>query len=584
MNGPPAQGKGAAIRHPASDTGLQEASALTRLAEIAEHLQEDAIAADSRQLAARIEEGRFFVACVGQFKRGKSTLLDALVGEQVLPTGVLPVTTVPTVLRHGSARTARVLIDAHWQTIQPEDLPQYVSEELNHENEKRVDGVEVFLPSPLLASGMCLVDTPGIGSVFSGNTDSTRDFIPQIDAAILVLGADPPISGEELALIEEVAVNVDEILIVLNKIDRVSEAERQQASAFASRVLEARLKRPVERIYEVSALNRLANAANGDDWNLLAEDLTRLARKSGQAMTRSAAERGLRRLSAALRRSISERVRALIEPIADSEQRITKLRQTMSEAEQSLRDIGALFSAEQNRLSTTLLARRKDFLRHELPVAREEFRREAAAVATTSGPARRRQLMAIAQAVARRHVMPWLDTEETQTQELYNAVTLRFVNLVNDFLRRSAEDPSAGFSQLPASLESEHGFRTRSRFFFHDMVTIAQPASPPLYLLDTLTGVIHFHRWMQKAATDFLEQLVDTNASRVQGDVEQRVVESRLRLESEVRKLLAQVSASAEHAVARARQVLASGSEAVQHELESLHKLEGELDGLTRAG
>ena len=74
-------------------------------------LGEGSIGADVRQLVARINEGRFFVACVGQFKRGKSTLLDALVGEPILPTGVVPVTTVPTVLRYGNQRTARVLID-----------------------------------------------------------------------------------------------------------------------------------------------------------------------------------------------------------------------------------------------------------------------------------------------------------------------------------------------------------------------------------------------------------------------------------------------------------------------------------------
>src|ERR1035438_3396845 len=180
---------------------------------------------------------------------------------------------------------------------------------------------------------MCLVDTPGIGSGFCGNTEATKDFIPQIDAAILVVGADPPISGEELALIEAVAVNVDEILIVLNKIDRVSATERQQASEFASKVLRDRLKRPVGQIYEVSALNRLNNFTNADDWNSLIEDLKLLASKSGQAMTRSAAERGLRRFSASLQRSLEERVRALTEPIANSERRIANLRQTVSQAE-----------------------------------------------------------------------------------------------------------------------------------------------------------------------------------------------------------------------------------------------------------
>ncbi|MGA9568312.1 MAG: dynamin family protein, partial [Candidatus Korobacteraceae bacterium] len=136
-----------------------DARALGQLAKVSEELGEGAIVADVQQLVARINEGRFFVACVGQFKRGKSTLLGALVGEPILPMGVVPVTAVPTVLRYGNQRTARVLIGETWRTIPPDALPQYVSEQWNPENSKQVAGVEVFLPSPLLASGMCLVDT-----------------------------------------------------------------------------------------------------------------------------------------------------------------------------------------------------------------------------------------------------------------------------------------------------------------------------------------------------------------------------------------------------------------------------------------
>jgi GTPase Era involved in 16S rRNA processing len=556
------------------------AQVLDRLGAMAEQLGEDSVTGDVRQLVSRINEGRFFVACVGQFKRGKSTLLDAFVGEQILPTGVVPVTTVPTVLRYGDTRTARVLIDTRWRIIPPKDLAQYVSEELNPENCKQVAGVEVFLPSPLLAGGMCLVDTPGIGSVLSGNTETTRDFIPQIDAAILVVGADPPISGEELALIEAVAVNVDEILIVLNKIDRVSATERHQASEFANKVLEGRLKRPIGKIYEVSALNRLNNSTAADDWNSLVENLELLAGKSAQAMTRSAAERGVHRFSASLHRSIDERIRALSKPIANSEQRIANLRQTVSHAEQSLRDLGALFSAEQMRLSMTLLRRRKEFLKQVSPIAQEEFRYETGAVATSFGPSRRRELMAIAQAVARRHVMPWLDTEEAQAEELYGVVTHRFINLVNGLLLRISEEQAADFSHLPKSVDAEHGFRTRSRFFFHDMITIAQPASLMLYATDCLMGALHIRRSVQKDAANFLQQLLDTNASRVQGDVEQRVVESRLHLESDVRRLLRRVSASAEQALSKARELMAAGTSAMQNELERLRKLQEELNSL----
>ncbi len=553
-----------------------DAEGLDRLAKIAEGLDESSIASEVRQLVTRIDEGRFFVACVGQFKRGKSTLVDAFVGEHILPTGVVPVTAVPTVLRYGNARAARVLVGTKWLTVEPEDLAQYVSEEFNPENSKQVAGVEVFVPSPLLAGGMCLVDTPGIGSVFSGNTETTKEFIPQIDAAILVVGADPPISGEELALIEAVAANVDEILIVLSKIDRVSAAERQQASNFAKKVLEGRLQKPVGQIYEVSALNQLNNSAVADDWGRLIEALELLASKSGQAMTHSAAERGLLRFSAALQRSIDERVRALREPIANSEVRIATLRQTVSQAGQSLRDLGALFSAEQMRLSTTLQIRRKEFLNRTLPIAEEELASQARNVRLSFGPGSRRELMAIAQTVARRHVMPWLDTEETQAEKLYGEVTQRFVNLVNDLLRQISEEQVVDFLHLPKSLDTEHGFRARSRFFFHDMITIAQPASPMLYLIDCLA----IRSWMQKDAANFLDRLLETNAARVQGDVEQRVVESRLRLEADVRRLLREVSSSAEQALSKARELMAAGTGAVQQELERLGKLQEELNRL----
>ena len=95
------------------------------------------------------------------------------------------------------------------------------------------------------------------------------------------------------------------------------------------------------------------------------------------------------------------------------------------------------------------------------------------------------------------------------------------------------------------------------------MITIAQPASPLLYCIDALMGALRIRRWFRKDAENFLDELLDTNASRVQGDVEQRVVESRLRLESDVRKLLREVSASAEHALSNARELMAAGTSAV---------------------
>ena len=156
-----------------------------------------------------------------------STLINALIADPVLPVGFTPVTAVPTVIRFGDQRRASLQgEDGAWQQISVSDLNQYVSEEYNPENTKGVRGVEVFVPSSLLATGMCFVDTPGLGSVFTGNTAATQAFIPHIDAALVVIGADPPLAGEELALVEAVAPQVEDLVLVLNKADRTTAEEK----------------------------------------------------------------------------------------------------------------------------------------------------------------------------------------------------------------------------------------------------------------------------------------------------------------------------------------------------------------------
>ena len=116
---------------------MDGASRLLRLAGLAQELGAEPVAEEARDLAARVSEGRFYVACVGQFKRGKSTLLNALVGHEVVPTGFIPVTAVPTVIRFGDKLHARVRMrDASWRDVAMPDLKEYVTEELNPENKK----------------------------------------------------------------------------------------------------------------------------------------------------------------------------------------------------------------------------------------------------------------------------------------------------------------------------------------------------------------------------------------------------------------------------------------------------------------
>ena len=557
------------------------ASRLVLLADVARELAAESVADEASELAGRVSEGRFYVACVGQFKRGKSTLINALIGQEIVPAGYVPVTAVPTVIRFGARPQARVRIrDGSWRNILTTDLKEYVTEERNPENQKGVDGAELFVPSPLLASGMCFVDTPGLGSVFAGNTATTQAFIPHIDAALIVVGADPPIAGEELALVEAVGKQVQDLILVINKADRTSDAERAAANEFTLHLLEKRLQRMVGPVYEVSARERLERRGPLRDWDKLIRTLNDLVEESGTDLVRAACERGLDRLSEQLLAIINENREALKRPIEESERRIISMRQTIAEAERSMRELTFLFMAEQQRISDLFVERHKKFFDFAMPQAERDFRNALASIPKVFGPHYRRRVMRLAQDIARRHVIPWLGPEQEEGERQYRDAALRFVEMGNEFLDKLADAGLRELARMPHALDPEKGFRVRSKFMFRDFIEVAQPASPLRWIADAVLPLVGARNLITNSALQFLRWLVEVNSTRIQSDVLARIQESRGQLEVEIRKLLHEVSRIAEHALERARKTKQEGEPAVQAELDRLDRLEHEISTL----
>lgn len=555
----------------------EKANGFERLAQIAEALGAERLKQDASSLAERIAEGRFYVACIGQFKRGKSTLLNALVGEDILPVGVIPVTAVPTVVRYGSMKSARVRTSGgDWEPIRANEIEQFVSEDKNPSNVKGVTGVEVFTTSQLLETGMCLVDTPGVGSAFEANTAAAREFIPHIDAAIVVIGADPPISGDELKIVASASEHTQDLLVVLNKADRVSEAEHSEAVAFARRMLEGRLARAVGRIYEISAAEVLSGCPALRDWPALVRALEQLAQHSGRELIRAAGERGLRRIREQLLAIIREEREALLRPIEESERRVETLGRTLSEAEQSISDLTYLFMAEQRRLSESFADRRKAFLRDTLPNAAAELRQGAARLPRSSGPAYRHATMALAQDIARLHLLPWLSAEQAHAETAFRRTAQRFIDIGNDFLSKLAASGISELADMPDALDADGSLRAKSHFYFNQMIRIAQPASPFRHLADLILGVVGSYGPIQRDADRFFEELLEVNSTRVQSDVNDRVTESRQKLESEIRILLREVRGAAQRALTHAREAHKQGKAAVEGILGRLSDFEQE--------
>ena len=564
-----------------TSVSMDGASRLLQLAELALELVSEPVVKEARELAARISEGRFYVVCVGQFKRGKSTLLNALVGHEVVPTGFVPVTAVPTVIRFGAEPHARVRVrGGAWLDVAMIDLKEYVTEELNPENKKAVEGAEVFVPSPLLSSGMCFVDTPGLGSVFTGNTATTQAFIPHIDAALVVVGADPPIAGEELALVEAIGKQVQDLILVINKADRTSDAERAAAAKFTREILEKRLHRPMGEVFEVSAAERMESRGPLRDWEQLLASLHHLVEDSGRNLVRAACDRGLQRLSEQLLVIIDEDRDALQRPIEESERRIELMKETINEAERSMRELDYLFMAELHRISDLFGERHRRFFRSAWTESETEFGKELPSVPLGFGPRYRRRLMRLAQEISLRKVMPWLKPEQEEGERQYRAVALRFVEMGNNFLIQLAGAGLSELTRMPHALDPEKGLRVRSRFIFEDFIGTAQPTSPLRWLADIILPLVGARKVITNEAREFLRHLLEVNSARVQNDVLNRIQDGRGRLEAEIRKLLHEISRIAEQALDRARKVKEEGAPAIESAIERLDRLEQEVSAL----
>lgn len=178
------------------------------------------------------------LAVLGQFKSGKSSLLNAVLGESVLPVGVLPLTAVITRIADGTQRLVQVTYtDGRVEEVALTRLAEYVTEAGNPGNQRRVAVVDVLLPAMRDLPGVRLVDTPGLGSVFAHNTEATRAWMPNVAAAMVAVSAERPLSEEDVRLVSEARQTAPRVIVILTKVDLLTDAERELVIDF----LESRL-------------------------------------------------------------------------------------------------------------------------------------------------------------------------------------------------------------------------------------------------------------------------------------------------------------------------------------------------------
>ena len=317
------------------------------------------------ELENLLREERFHLAVLGQFKRGKSSLLNALLGGEFLPTSSIPLTALPTVVHWGKTRRAFIFFqngqvkEAAFSDDQSLTayLTQFVAEQENPHNRHGVKQVEVEYPAKFLAEGVTLIDTPGIGSTFKHNTETTLQFLHQCDAALFVISADPPITATEVEFLQAVKGHVQKLFFVLNKVDYLSVAERETVIAFLRKVLheEAGLPETVN-VYGLSARQALMAKQVGDTQlfeqsglGVLEAELTAFFLKEKKAVLTAAigTKFGILLQKASLELQLT--LRALELPVAELAAKEELLTQKMTEIEEQRRITSDLLAGDKRR-------------------------------------------------------------------------------------------------------------------------------------------------------------------------------------------------------------------------------------------
>ncbi|HZT32535.1 MAG TPA: dynamin family protein [Bryobacteraceae bacterium] len=190
----------------------------------------------------RLETQAFEIAVFGRVSSGKSSLLNHIAGQNVLPVGVTPVTAVPTRLVYGvEPRATAWFADRKPEQFGIERLAELVTEQLNPSNREHVTRIVVELPAARLHAGIVYVDTPGLGSLATAGAAETRAYLPQCDLGIVLVDAGSTLTADDLATIQTLYDAGTPASVLLSKADLLSPDDRDRALRYMADAIRSEL-------------------------------------------------------------------------------------------------------------------------------------------------------------------------------------------------------------------------------------------------------------------------------------------------------------------------------------------------------
>lgn len=486
-------------------------------------------------LREKIEKNTFNLVVVGQFKRGKTSLINALLGIDILPVAVVPLTSIVTVIIYGETLNIKVFFnDGRVEEIKPDSLPEYVTEKGNPKNIKNVSEVIITFPSPYLKDGVRLIDTPGVGSIYQHNTDVAYQYLPKSDAAMFLLSVDQPMSKAELDFLRDVKEYSNKIFFLLNKADYLNEKDLQESIDFSRGVLKEVMGTEV-KIFPISARQALEGKLSGSQDMIqksrlpeFSEVLNRfLMEEKGKILILSVSNNLLRIISQT-RFEFELELKSLTAPLEELQKRLAIFESKKLEVMIEKQDFDILLDGETKRLLKNILDEdiekfKKELLPQVMANLENYYNENKSLSLKELHKALEQQVITgVKQAFS-----GWRVIEDEKLAKAFESVCRRFILKINDTVDALLKFSSELF-QIPFdAIKAEALWTVKSGFYYKfkdEPVGLEMLASSLTLALPKFIG----DRIIMKKMREYLLQVIDIQSGRVRYDFAERLDKSKL--------------------------------------------------------
>jgi GTPase SAR1 family protein len=491
--------------------------------------------APCKDLQEKIENNVFNLVVLGQFKRGKTSLINALLGADILPTAVVPLTSIATILTYGDQLKITVYFnDGRVIDIEPTALPHYVTEKGNPKNEKEVQEVLVAYPSPYLKDGVRLIDTPGVGSVYEHNTDVAYQYLPKADAALFLLSVDQPVSKAELEFLKDVKAYSHRIFFLQNKADYVNPEDLSESISFSKGIIEEALGGQI-KIYPLSARLALEGKLSGIrealEKSFLPEFETMLneflMEEKGKVLLLSVTN-NLFRLLAQAQFNIELQMKSLLTPLQELKEKIKIFEKKKTEILAEKEDFyllldGAVKNIIQKVLEEDLTAFRQSLSLKGTNSIENSYRENS----NRSLKELRNHLEKGIITEVKEAFIPWRVMEDEKVAKAFEAVCRRFIARIDESVDALLHFSAELFAVPLDIVKAESLWSTKSRFYYRFE---EQPGGIEIVTssLTMLLPKIIGEKIVIKKMKEYLNRVIDLHAARIGNDFEQKLEKSKL--------------------------------------------------------